>query len=141
MIDALSRVTGPVAKRAVFDGWQAIVTPGVSAASGTPMTLIEAAPVPCTGPRQGDQRPVRHRQRCGGGVSPASRLPAVALGIADRITPRLATLFDRGRFHSLPARRTRPRGLGPAGGLRLRPSAQARTGIVSSPRPRRSGRR
>ena len=48
VIDALSRVTGPVAKRAVFDGRQAIVTPGVSAASGTPMTPIEAAPVHCT---------------------------------------------------------------------------------------------
>ena len=44
-IDALSRVTGPVAKRAVFDGRRAIVTHSVSAASGTPMTLIEAAPV------------------------------------------------------------------------------------------------
>jgi DNA-binding IclR family transcriptional regulator len=48
VIDALSRITGHVAKLAVFDGRQAIVTHSVSAASGTPMTLIEAAPVHCT---------------------------------------------------------------------------------------------
>ena len=48
IIDGLSRVTGHQARLAVFDGRQAIVTHSVSAASGTPLTLIEAAPVHCT---------------------------------------------------------------------------------------------
>ena len=48
IIDGLSRVTGHEARLAVFDGRQAVVTHSVSAASGTPLTLIEAAPVHCT---------------------------------------------------------------------------------------------
>ncbi len=49
VIDALSRVSGHRANLSVFDGRQAIVTHSVSAASGTPLTLIEAAPIHCTG--------------------------------------------------------------------------------------------
>jgi DNA-binding IclR family transcriptional regulator len=49
VIDALNRVSGHPANLAVFDGRQAIVTHSVSAASGAPLTLIEAAPVHCTG--------------------------------------------------------------------------------------------
>jgi DNA-binding IclR family transcriptional regulator len=48
VIDALSRVSGHRANLSVFDGRQAIVTHSVSA-GGTPLTLIEAAPVHCTG--------------------------------------------------------------------------------------------
>jgi DNA-binding IclR family transcriptional regulator len=48
IIDGLSRVTGHLANLSVFDGRQAVVTHSVSAASGTPLTLIEAAPVHCT---------------------------------------------------------------------------------------------
>ena len=47
-VDALSRVTGHLVHLAVFDGWQAIVIHRVPADSGTPLTLIEAAPVHCT---------------------------------------------------------------------------------------------
>ena len=47
-VDALSRVSGHLVHLAVFDGWQAIVIHRVSADSGTPLTLIEAAPVHCT---------------------------------------------------------------------------------------------
>ena len=47
--DALNQVSGHPVNLAVFDGRQAIVTHRVSAESGTPLTLIEAAPVHCTG--------------------------------------------------------------------------------------------
>jgi DNA-binding IclR family transcriptional regulator len=47
-VDALSRVSGHLVHLAVFDGQQAIVIHRVSADSGTPLTLIEAAPVHCT---------------------------------------------------------------------------------------------
>jgi DNA-binding IclR family transcriptional regulator len=47
-VDALSQVTGHLVHLAVFDGQQAIVIHRVSADSGTPLTLIEAAPVHCT---------------------------------------------------------------------------------------------
>ena len=47
-VDALSRVSGHLVHLAVFDGRQAIVIHRVSADSGTPLTLIEAAPVHCT---------------------------------------------------------------------------------------------
>src|SRR5258708_26697424 len=47
-VDALSRVSGHLVHLAVFDGRQAIVIHRVSADSGTPVTLIAAAPVPCT---------------------------------------------------------------------------------------------
>ena len=48
LVDALSRVSGHLVHLAVFDGQQAIVIHRVSADSGTPLTLIEAAPVHCT---------------------------------------------------------------------------------------------
>lgn len=48
-VDALSQVSGHLVHLAVFDGRQAIVIHRVSADSGTPLTLIEAAPVHCTG--------------------------------------------------------------------------------------------
>jgi DNA-binding IclR family transcriptional regulator len=47
-VDALSRISGHLVHLAVFDGRQAIVIHRVSADSGTPLTLIEAAPVHCT---------------------------------------------------------------------------------------------
>lgn len=47
-VDALSRVTGHLVHLAVFDGHQAIVIHRGSADSGTPITLIEAAPIHCT---------------------------------------------------------------------------------------------
>jgi DNA-binding IclR family transcriptional regulator len=47
VVDALSRVSGHLVHLAVFDGQQAIVIHRVSD-SGTPLTLIEAAPVHCT---------------------------------------------------------------------------------------------
>ena len=47
-VDALSRVTGHQAHLAVFDGQQVIFIHRVSADSGSPLTLIEAAPVHCT---------------------------------------------------------------------------------------------
>src|ERR1044072_8090141 len=47
-VDALSQVTGHLVPLAVFDGQQAIVIHRVAADSGTPLTLIEAAPVHCT---------------------------------------------------------------------------------------------
>lgn len=49
-VDALSRVSGHLVHLAVFDGRQAIVIHRVdpSPDSGTPLTLIEAAPVHCT---------------------------------------------------------------------------------------------
>jgi DNA-binding IclR family transcriptional regulator len=47
-VDALSRVSGHLVHLAVFDGRQAIVIHRVPADSGTPLTLIEAAPVHCT---------------------------------------------------------------------------------------------
>jgi DNA-binding IclR family transcriptional regulator len=47
-VDALSRVSGHLVHLAVFDGWQAIVVHRVPADSGTPLTLIEAAPIHCT---------------------------------------------------------------------------------------------
>ena len=47
-VDALSQVTGHLVHLAAFDGRQAIVIHRVSADSGTPVTLIEAAPVHCT---------------------------------------------------------------------------------------------
>lgn len=65
VIDALSRVTGPVAKRAVFDGRQAIGTPSVS--SGTPMTLIAAAPV--QGTRTGTEINDRYATRSAAAVA------------------------------------------------------------------------
>src|SRR5258708_38600762 len=48
-VDALSRISGQPVNLAMFDGRQAVVTHRVSAPSGTPLTLIEAAPVHCTG--------------------------------------------------------------------------------------------
>jgi DNA-binding IclR family transcriptional regulator len=48
IVDALSQVSGHLVHLAVFDGQQAIVIHRVSADSGTPLTLIEAAPVHCT---------------------------------------------------------------------------------------------
>jgi len=48
VVDALSQVSGHLVHLAVFDGQQAIVIHRVSADSGTPLTLIEAAPVHCT---------------------------------------------------------------------------------------------
>lgn len=48
LVDALSQVSGHLVHLAVFDGRQAIVIHRVSADSGTPLTLIEAAPVHCT---------------------------------------------------------------------------------------------
>ena len=48
LVDALSRISGHLVHLAVFDGQQAIVIHRVSADSGTPLTLIEAAPVHCT---------------------------------------------------------------------------------------------
>lgn len=48
LVDALSQVTGHLVHLAVFDGRQAIVIHRVAADSGTPLTLIEAAPVHCT---------------------------------------------------------------------------------------------
>ena len=48
VVDALSQVSGHLVHLAVFDGRQAIVIHRVSADSGTPLTLIEAAPVHCT---------------------------------------------------------------------------------------------
>ena len=47
-VDALSQVTGHLVHLAVFDGQQAIVIHRVAADSGTPLTLIEAAPAHCT---------------------------------------------------------------------------------------------
>lgn len=47
-VDALSRVSGHQAHLAVFDGQQVIFIHRVSADSGSPLTLIEAAPVHCT---------------------------------------------------------------------------------------------
>jgi DNA-binding IclR family transcriptional regulator len=47
-VDALSRVAGHQAHLAVFDGQQVIFIHRVSADSGSPLTLIEAAPVHCT---------------------------------------------------------------------------------------------
>jgi DNA-binding IclR family transcriptional regulator len=47
-VDALSRVTGHQAHLAVFDGQQVIFIHRVSADRGSPLTLIEAAPVHCT---------------------------------------------------------------------------------------------
>jgi len=47
-VDALSKVTGHQAHLAVFDGQQVIFVHRVSADSGSPVTLIEAAPVHCT---------------------------------------------------------------------------------------------
>jgi DNA-binding IclR family transcriptional regulator len=47
-VDALSQVTGYLVHLAVFDGRQAIVIHRVAADSGTPLTLIEAAPAHCT---------------------------------------------------------------------------------------------
>ena len=47
-VDALSQVSGHRVNLAVFDGWQAIVIHSVPAPSGTPLTMIEAAPVHCT---------------------------------------------------------------------------------------------
>jgi DNA-binding IclR family transcriptional regulator len=48
VVDALSQVSGHLVHLAVFDGQQAIVIHRVSADSGTPLTLIEAAPAHCT---------------------------------------------------------------------------------------------
>src|ERR1044072_8188316 len=56
-VDALSQVTGHLVHLAVFEGQQALalvdaqqpsVLPRVAADRGTPLTLIEAAPVHCT---------------------------------------------------------------------------------------------
>jgi DNA-binding IclR family transcriptional regulator len=47
-VDALSQVSGHLVNVAVFDGRQAIVTHRVSAANGTQLTMVEAAPVHCT---------------------------------------------------------------------------------------------
>ena len=47
VVDALSRISGHLVHLAVFDGQQAIVIHRVSD-GGTPLTLIEAAPVHCT---------------------------------------------------------------------------------------------
>jgi DNA-binding IclR family transcriptional regulator len=47
-VDALSRVSGHLVNLAVFDGWQVIVIHRGVAETGTPLTLIEAAPIHCT---------------------------------------------------------------------------------------------
>jgi len=48
IVDVLSRISGHPVNLAVFDGQQAVVTHRVSAQGGTPLTLIEAAPLHCT---------------------------------------------------------------------------------------------
>ncbi len=48
IVDALSQISGHLVNLAVFDGQQAVVTHRVSAQGGTPLTLIEAAPLHCT---------------------------------------------------------------------------------------------
>lgn len=47
-VDALSRISGHLVNLAVFDGREAVVVHRVLAEGGTPLTLIEAAPIHCT---------------------------------------------------------------------------------------------
>ncbi len=50
IVDALSKITGHLVHLAVFDGRHAVVIHrGEPPEGGTPVTLIEAAPVHCTG--------------------------------------------------------------------------------------------
>ncbi len=87
LVDALSRVSGHLVHLAVFDGQQAIVIHRVSADSGTPLTLIEAAPVHCTSVGKAILA-----------FQPAARIDAIIAGGLKRFTD--ATITDGRKLKS-----------------------------------------
>jgi DNA-binding IclR family transcriptional regulator len=87
VVDALSQVTGHLVHLAVFDGQQAIVVHRVSADSGTPLTLIEAAPVHCTSVGKAILA-----------FQPAAKIDAVVAGGLKRFTD--STITDGRRLKS-----------------------------------------
>jgi DNA-binding IclR family transcriptional regulator len=94
-VDALSQVTGHLVHLAVFDGQQAIVIHRVAADSGTPLTLIEAAPVHCTSVGKAILA-----------FQPAAKIDAVVAGGLKRFTD--TTIVDGRKLKSeLKAIRTR----------------------------------
>jgi DNA-binding IclR family transcriptional regulator len=86
-VDALSQVTGHLVHLAVFDGQQAIVIHRVAADSGTPLTLIEAAPVHCTSVGKAILA-----------FQPAAKIDAVVAGGLKRFTD--ATIVDGRKLKS-----------------------------------------
>jgi DNA-binding IclR family transcriptional regulator len=86
-VDALSQVSGHLVHLAVFDGQQAIVIHRVSADSGTPLTLIEAAPVHCTSVGKAILA-----------FQPAARIDAIIAGGLKRFTD--ATITDGRKLKS-----------------------------------------
>jgi DNA-binding IclR family transcriptional regulator len=86
-VDTLSRVTGHQAHLAVFDGQQVIFIHRVSADSGSPVTLIEAAPVHCTSVGKAILA-----------FQPAARIDAVIARGLERITD--TTITDGRKFRS-----------------------------------------
>jgi DNA-binding IclR family transcriptional regulator len=87
LVDALSQVTGHLVHLAVFDGRQAIVIHRVAADSGTPLTLIEAAPVHCTSVGKAILA-----------FQPAARIDAIVDGGLKRFTE--ATITDGRKLRS-----------------------------------------
>lgn len=96
VVDALSQVSGHLVHLAVFDGQQAIVIHRVSADSGTPLTLIEAAPVHCTSVGKAILA-----------FQPAARIDAVIAGGLKRFTD---TTITNGRKLKSELRLIRTRG-------------------------------
>jgi len=86
-VDALSQVTGHLVHLAVFDGQQAIVIHRVAADSGTPLTLIEAAPAHCTSVGKAILA-----------FQPAAKIDAVVAGGLKRFTD--ATIVDGRKLKS-----------------------------------------